>query len=70
MGLPVAIKDFTKNPVSSIAVLSLCAVIYLYIDVKATMQGQITDLQEQVEQLQEDNKELQRQYIELAKSIK
>jgi len=70
MSMPVTIKEFTKNPVSSIALLSLCAVIYLYIDVKATMQGQITDLQHQVEQLQEANKELQRQYIELARSIK
>ncbi len=70
MGLPVAIKDFTKNPISTVAVLAMAGMIYLYIDVKTTMQSQITDLQEQVEQLQDANKELQRQYIELAKSIK
>jgi len=70
MGLPVSIKEFTKNPIGSIAVLSLCACIYMYLEVRTTMQVQISDLQEQVEQLQLDNKELQRQYIELAKSIK
>ena len=70
MGLPVSIKEFTKNPVSSIALLSLCAVIYLYLDLRGTMQEQIIDLKHQVEQLQEANKDLQRQYIELAKSIK
>jgi len=70
MSIPVSIKEFTKNPVSSIAILSLCACVYLYVDARSTMQSQIDSLTEQVEQLQEANKELQRQYIELAKSIK
>jgi len=46
------------------------AVIYLYVDVKSTMQNQIDGLTEEVAALKQDNKELQRQYIELAKSIK
>jgi len=45
----VDIKDFTKNPISTVAVLAMAGMIYLYIDVKTTMQSQITDLQEQVE---------------------
>lgn len=70
MGLPISIKEFSSNPVSAIAVLSLVAVIYLYVDVRGTMQSQIDSLTEEVQALKLDNKELQRQYIELAKSIK
>lgn len=70
MGLPISIKEFSSNPVSAIAVLSLVAVIYLYVDVRGTMQSQIDSLTTEVQALKADNKELQRQYIELAKSIK
>ena len=70
MALPISVKEFGSNPVSAIAVLSLVAVIYLYVDVKSTMQNQIDGLTEEVAALKADNKELQRQYIELAKSIK
>ena len=69
-GLPISVKEFGKNPLSAIAVLSLVAVIYLYVDVRSTMQSQIDALTEEVRALKADNKELQRQYIELAKSIK
>jgi len=70
MSLPISVKEFGKNPVSAIAVLSLAAIIYLYVDVRGTMQNQIDSLTEEVHALKLDNKELQRQYIELAKSIK
>ena len=70
MALPISVKGVSSNPVSAIAVLSLVAVIYLYVDVKSTMQNQIDGLTEEVAALKQDNKELQRQYIELAKSIK
>ena len=70
MSLPISVKEFGKNPVSAIAVLSLAAIIYLYVDVRGTMQSQIDSCTTEVQALKLDNKELQRQYIELAKSIK
>ena len=70
MALPISVKEFSSNPGSAIAVLSLVAVIYLYVDVRGTMQSQIDSLTTEVQALKLDNKELQRQYIELAKSIK
>jgi hypothetical protein len=69
-GLPITLKEFGKNPVSAIALLSLCATLYLYLDLRTQMELQIETLQEEVRALKADNKELQRQYIELAKSIK
>ena len=64
--LPISVKEFGKNPVSAIAVLSLAAVM----DLRTQIELQIETLQEEVQALKADNKELQRQYIELAKSIK
>ena len=69
-GLPITLKEFGKNPVSAIALLSLMATLYLYLDLRTQMELQIETLQEEVRALKADNKELQRQYIELAKSIK
>jgi len=63
-------KQLGKNPVQYLLGISICVIGYLYVDVKQSLEGQITDLQEEVQQLKLDNKELQRQYIELAKSIK
>jgi len=70
MSMPVTIKEFTKNPVSSIALLSLCAVIYLYIDLREMMVKQEKYFLNEIEMLRAENKELQNKYIELAKSIK
>jgi len=70
MALPVAIKEFTKNPISTVAVLAMAGMIYLYIDLRAMMQKQEEYFLNEIEMLRAENKELQSKYIELAKSIK
>mgnify|MGYP003149783233 CR=1 FL=1 len=70
MGLPVAIKEFTKNPISTVAVLAMAGMIYLYIDLREMMVKQEKYFLNEIEMLRAENKELQSKYIELAKSIK
>ena len=70
MSMPVAIKEFTKNPISTVAVLAMAGMIYLYIDLRAMMEKQEKYFLNEIEMLRTENKELQSKYIELAKSIK
>jgi len=70
MSMPVAIKEFTKNPISTVAVLAMAGMIYLYIDLREMMVKQEKYFLNEIEMLRAENKELQSKYIELAKSIK
>jgi len=69
MTLPVAIKEFTKNPISTVAVLAMAGMIYLYIDLREMMVKQEKYFLNEIEMLRAENKELQNKYIDLAKSI-
>lgn len=63
------INQLKKNPVQWILGMAIMATGYLYVDVKTTLQDQISRLQNEVTILKAENKELQTKYIELAKSI-
>ena len=65
-----SVKEFTKNPIPTIALLAIIGMGYLAMEVRNSMQGQINSLKIEVQQLKEENKELRAQYVELAKSIK
>ena len=62
-------SQLKKNPVQWLLGMCIVGIGYLYVDVKTTLQNQITDLQSEVVMLKAENKELQTKYIELAKSI-
>ncbi len=70
MSVPVTIKEFTKNPISTVAVLAMAGMIYLYIDLRDMMAKQEEYFLNEIEMLRAENKELQNKYIELARSIK
>ena len=63
------ISQLKKNPIQWLLGMCILGIGYLYVDVKTTLQNQITDLQSEVVMLKAENKELQTKYIELAKSI-
>ena len=63
------ISQLKKNPVQWLLGMCILGIGYLYVDVKTTLQNQITDLQSEVVMLKAENKELQTKYIELARSI-
>ena len=63
------ISQLKKNPVQWLLGMCILGIGYLYVDVKTTLQNQITDLQSEVVMLKAENKELQTKYIELAKNI-
>lgn len=63
------ISQLKKNPVQWLLGMCILGIGYLYVDVKTTLQNQITDLQSEVVILKAENKELQTKYIELANSI-
>ena len=63
------INQLKKNPVQWLLGMCILGIGYLYVDVKTTLQNQITDLQSEVVMLKAENKELQTKYIELARSI-
>ena len=63
------INQLKKNPVQWLLGMCILGIGYLYVDVKTTMQDQISSLQNEVTILKAENKELQTKYIELAKSI-
>ena len=63
------INQLKKNPVQWLLGMCILGIGYLYVDVKTTMQDQISSLQNEVTILKAENKELQTKYIELAKSV-
>lgn len=63
------ISQLKKNPIQWLLGMCILGIGYLYVDVKTTLQNQITDLQSEVVMLKAENKELQTKYIELARSI-
>ena len=63
------INQLKKNPVQWLLGMCILGIGYLYVDVKTTLQDQISSLQNEVTILKAENKELQTKYIELAKSI-
>ena len=63
------ISQLKKNPIQWLLGMCILGIGYLYVDVKTTLQDQISRLQSEVVMLKAENKELQSKYIELAKSV-
>ena len=63
------INQLKKNPVQWLLGMCILGIGYLYVDIKTTLQDQISRLQSEVVMLKAENKELQSKYIELAKSV-
>ncbi len=53
MPLPVSIKEFVKDPVKSLLFLTICAIMYLYVDNKMMYTGLIEKQDERIILLEE-----------------
>jgi len=69
MIIPISFKDFIKDPIKVLLILSISAITFLYIDNKMVYQDQIDKQEKRIEVLEDQVKYLQDKLLETIKKL-